>query len=65
VFPTGAKVLHPRCIAPAALAGIPIEIRNTMDPGSEYTLITVDDYCDSDVSPTLPPPQVIFAYLFD
>ena len=41
---SGAKVLHPRCIAPAALAGIPIEIRNTMDPGSEYTLITVDDY---------------------
>ncbi|KAJ1476936.1 Aspartate/glutamate/uridylate kinase [Baffinella frigidus] len=50
---SGAKVLHPRCIAPAALAGIPIEIRNTMDPGSEYTLITVDDYCDAGALPTL------------
>lgn len=42
---SGAKVLHPRCITPAAMFGIPIEIRNTMDPSSEFTLITVDDYC--------------------
>mmetsp|Transcript_53724 Transcript_53724/g.86977 ORF Transcript_53724/g.86977 Transcript_53724/m.86977 type:complete len:605 (+) Transcript_53724:53-1867(+) len=41
----GAKVLHPRCITPAAMFGIPIEIRNTMDPSSEFTLITVDDFC--------------------
>ena len=26
----GAKVLHPRCIMPAALHGIPIEIHNTV-----------------------------------
>ena len=42
---SGAKVLHPRCIAPAAMYGVPIEIRNTMDPDSEYTVITVDDFC--------------------
>lgn len=40
----GAKVLHPRCIMPAAMFGVPIEIRNTMDPRPEYTSITVDDY---------------------
>ena len=39
------QVLHPRCIMPAAMFGIPIEIRNTMDPSSEFTLITVDDFC--------------------
>eukprot|EP00960_Hanusia_phi_P068980 766978-Hanusia_phi.AAC.2 len=42
---SGAKVLHPRCIAPAAMYGVPIEIHNTMDPDSEYTVITVDDFC--------------------
>ena len=41
---SGAKVLHPRCITPAAMFGIPIEIRNTMDPSSEFTRITVDDF---------------------
>jgi hypothetical protein len=43
--PETRQVLHPRCITPAAMFGIPIEIRNTMDPSSEFTLITVDDYC--------------------
>ena len=28
----GAKVLHPRCLVPAAHAGVPVEVRNTMDP---------------------------------
>ena len=35
----GAKVLHPRCLAPAAWADIPIEIRNTRDPGGPRTEI--------------------------
>eukprot|EP00288_Rhodomonas_lens_P014410 CAMPEP_0177696412 /NCGR_PEP_ID=MMETSP0484_2-20121128/3966_1 /TAXON_ID=354590 /ORGANISM="Rhodomonas lens, Strain RHODO" /LENGTH=606 /DNA_ID=CAMNT_0019207381 /DNA_START=194 /DNA_END=2014 /DNA_ORIENTATION=+ len=41
---SGAKVLHPRCIGPAAMFNVPIEIRNTMDPASQHTLITVDDF---------------------
>ena len=35
----GAKVLHPRCLAPAAWGDIPIEIRNTRDPGGPRTEI--------------------------
>ncbi len=35
----GAKVLHPRCLGPAAEGGIPIEIRNTMDPEARGTRI--------------------------
>lgn len=38
----GAKVLHPRCLLPAAFAGIPVEVRNTMDPddGAEITVVS-------------------------
>ncbi|HCP44633.1 MAG TPA: bifunctional aspartate kinase/diaminopimelate decarboxylase [Deltaproteobacteria bacterium] len=35
----GAKVLHPRCLDPAARAGIPVCIRNTQDPDVEGTRI--------------------------
>jgi len=28
----GAKVLHPRCLIPARVAGVPVEVRNTLDP---------------------------------
>jgi len=35
----GAKVLHPRCLEPAARAGIPVCIRNTLDPEVEGTRI--------------------------
>lgn len=40
----GAKVLHPRCLLPAAFAGIPVEVRNTMDPGddAEITVVSTD-----------------------
>lgn len=40
----GAKVLHPRCLLPAAYASIPVEVRNTMDPGddAEITVVSVD-----------------------
>ncbi len=35
----GAKVLHPRSVAPAAHAGIPVHIRNTLDPDGPGTVI--------------------------
>ena len=40
----GAKVLHPRCLLPAAFAGIPVEVRNTMDPSddAEITVVSAD-----------------------
>ena len=36
----GAKVLHPQTMAPAMQAGLPIRIRNTLDPEAPGTLIT-------------------------
>ncbi|QNP41544.1 bifunctional aspartate kinase/homoserine dehydrogenase I [Lysobacter solisilvae (ex Woo and Kim 2020)] len=36
----GAKVLHPQTMAPAMQAGLPIRIRNTLDPDAPGTLIT-------------------------
>lgn len=40
----GAKVLHPRCLLPAAFASIPVEVRNTMDPSdeAEITVVSAD-----------------------
>lgn len=35
----GAKVLHPRCLGPAAWAQVPIVIRNTEDPSADGTWI--------------------------
>src|SRR5690606_10171815 len=42
---TGAKVLHPRCIAPCKHAGIPLHIRSTPHPELAGTRISsrVDD----------------------
>lgn len=39
---TGAKVLHPRCIAPVREAGIPLHIRNTTAPEQQGTVIASD-----------------------
>lgn len=36
---SGAKVLHPRCIAPVRRHGIPLEVRSTLDPHAEHTII--------------------------
>jgi len=36
----GAKILHPSTIQPAKLAGIPVVIKNTLDPGAAGTFIT-------------------------
>ncbi len=38
----GAKVLHPRCLAPVRAAGIPLHIRSTPDPEAEGTVIRAD-----------------------
>lgn len=35
----GAKVLHPRCLDPIRVAGIPLVIRNTMHPDADGTTI--------------------------
>lgn len=35
----GAKVLHPRCLAPLRASGIPLSIRSTADPDAEGTRI--------------------------
>lgn len=39
---TGAKVLHPACLAPASWAGVPVEIRNSFDPEAEGTHVRAD-----------------------
>lgn len=35
----GAKILHPTCVQPAKYAGIPVRLKNTMDPTAEGTII--------------------------
>lgn len=35
----GAKILHPTCIQPAKFAGIPVRLKNTLDPDAPGTLI--------------------------
>lgn len=35
----GAKVLHPRCLVPAAWGNIPVEVHNTNDPKGPFTCI--------------------------
>lgn len=38
----GAKILHPTCVLPAKYAGIPVALKNTMDPDAEGTIINND-----------------------
>ena len=35
----GAKILHPTCVQPARYAGVPVRLKNTMDPQAPGTLI--------------------------
>lgn len=35
----GAKILHPTCVQPAKYAGIPVRLKNTMDPKADGTNI--------------------------
>jgi len=38
----GAKILHPQTVMPAREANIPVRLKNTMDPTSYGTLISID-----------------------
>ncbi len=38
----GAKILHPSTITPAKMRGVPVRLKNTMDPSAPGTLITAD-----------------------
>ena len=38
----GAKILHPTCIQPARSAGVPVRLKNTMDPAAPGTIINND-----------------------
>jgi diaminopimelate decarboxylase/aspartate kinase len=44
---TGAKVLHPRCIAPCRAQRIPMEVRSTDHPQLRGTLIAAADHASS------------------
>ena len=35
----GAKILHPTCVQPAKYAGIPVRLKNTMEPDAPGTII--------------------------
>merc|ERR1719299_258930 len=39
----GAKVLHEKCLVPAAQFGIPVEVHNTADPEGQFSTITSGD----------------------
>ena len=38
----GAKILHPTCVQPAKYAGIPVRLKNTLEPDAEGTIINND-----------------------
>ena len=56
----GAKVLHPRCLLPAMLWRIPVEVRNTLD-AAEDAEITVVSESVAPVSETASPISVLTA----
>ena len=35
----GAKILHPTCVQPTKFAGIPVRLKNTLDPKADGTII--------------------------
>ena len=35
----GAKILHPTCVQPAKYAGIPVRLKNTLDPKADGTML--------------------------
>lgn len=43
----GAKVLHPHCIVPAQMHGVPVRIKNTMNPQAYGTLISTEKEPDA------------------
>lgn len=40
----GAKILHPTCVKPAKATGVPIRLKNTMQPKASGTLIANQNY---------------------
>ncbi len=38
----GAKILHPTCIQPARVKGIPVRLLNTLDPSAQGTIISTE-----------------------
>lgn len=42
----GAKILHPQCVFPARRFNVPVRILNTMDPGSQGTVVTQEGLVD-------------------
>lgn len=45
----GAKILHPSTITPAKLKGVPVRLKNTMDPAAPGTLITANNTLKLDI----------------
>ena len=45
----GAKILHPSTITPAKLCGVPVRLKNTMDPAAPGTLITAHQTSSSEI----------------
>lgn len=46
----GAKILHPSTITPAKLRGVPVRLKNTMEPSAPGTLITESTTGDSEIT---------------
>jgi aspartate kinase len=45
----GAKILHPSTITPAKLKGVPVRLKNTMEPSAPGTLITANNTVIADI----------------
>ncbi|MFN3590387.1 MAG: aspartate kinase, partial [Spirosomataceae bacterium] len=45
----GAKILHPSTITPAKMAGVPVRLKNTMDPSAPGTLITANQTTSAEI----------------
>ncbi|MGL4631347.1 MAG: aspartate kinase [Leadbetterella sp.] len=45
----GAKILHPSTITPAKMKGVPVRLKNTMEPSAPGTLITADTTVQTDI----------------
>lgn len=45
----GAKILHPSTITPAKMRGVPVRLKNTMEPSAPGTLITANQSTASEI----------------
>ncbi len=45
----GAKILHPSTITPAKMKGVPVRLKNTMEPSAPGTLITANNTVEADI----------------